>query len=83
MVALCGGGTFSDDIHVGQPRAGESIHFEEIVNPAFTVRPADVVARSLTRTSDGLHIELTLDRPGLFQGNPKFFAGYHVWIAAP
>jgi hypothetical protein len=83
MVALCGGGTFSYEIHVGQPRSGESIHFEEIVNSAFTVRPADVVTRSLTPIADGLHIALTLDRPGLFQGNPKFFAGYHVWIASP
>jgi len=83
LLALCGAGEVTYDIHVSTPRAGETIHFAEIVNTTFTVRPADVVDRSLTPIADGLRVHLKLNRSGLFPGDPKFFAGYHVWVAAP
>jgi hypothetical protein len=87
-MTMCGAGQAVKSVMLGPPPSdgAYALGCEEILNTEWTVRPADIASDVVTRlpNGSGVQVSVQLNSRGPFGGDPKFYAGYHVfWKPVP
>lgn len=80
VITLCGAGEITHTIKLpsnSRPSPTAHISFKETIHTFTTFR--DIETKTVTPTADGVDVHIKLKGRGLFGGDPKFFAGYHVF----
>jgi len=82
IVTICGAGNgITKTISLGTPPPNSALACTEILNTEWTVSPqTDIGTDQITPLADGtgVQVQLKLNPRGPLQGDPKFYAGYHV-----
>jgi hypothetical protein len=86
LVSLCSAGEFRRDILLDpstKPATATGIEYQKI-DTAFTVTPQDIETEEVTLLPTGIQVVVKLKPRGLFQGDPKYMAGFLVkWKTSP
>jgi hypothetical protein len=86
MVALCASGEFQRDILLDpstKPATATGVEYQKI-DTAFTVTAQDVETEDVRLLPNGIQVVVKLKQRTLFQGDPKYMAGFLVkWKTSP
>ncbi|MBI3580332.1 MAG: hypothetical protein HY089_13085 [Ignavibacteriales bacterium] len=80
VITLCGAGEITHTIKLpsnSRPSPTAHISFKETIHTFTTFQ--DIETKTITPTAEGVEVKIKLKGRGLFGGDPKFFAGYHVF----